>query len=514
MIIEEEKKVEVIEAPKNEEKKFEQVKENTQHSTKKGVLVFFSFFAVFIVLIIIIFTAFTIYNYKCNYKISKGIYINEIDVSGLSKKEACDEIKKIYENKLSNNISLVYNDYITYISPSEIDLTYDIDSAVNYAYQYGKSKNIFEDNYKVFNAMVSGINIVPTFSINEEKLLNKLNSISSELPNAIKESSYSVENNKLIINKGSEGVAINHLQTINSIKQNIININNLSDPIKISTQNKFPKEINLNAIHKKIYKEAKDASYSLDPYAIYPSENGLDFDFSIEEAQNLLQTSEDRVELPLKTLIPNITTNMLGIEAFPDLLSEFTTYYATYERNRSTNIQLSTGSINGLVLMPGDIFSYNGVVGERTSARGYKLAGVYENGKVVQGIGGGICQTSTTLFNAALFANLEIVEHANHMFIPSYSSAGRDATVSYGTLDFKFKNSRNYPIKIVSYAQNGVVNFKLYGHKEPTEYNVNVYAKVTSRTSTHIKSSTYRTLSLNGQVVKTENIANSTYLVH
>ena len=77
------------------------------------------------------------------------------------------------------------------------------------------------------------------------------------------------------------------------------------------------------------------------------------------------------------------------------------------------------------------------------------------------------------------------------MFIPSYSSAGRDATVSYGTLDFKFKNSRNYPIKIVCYAQNGVVNFKLYGYKEPTEYNVNVYAKVTSRTSTHIKSSTY-----------------------
>ena len=309
-------------------------------------------------------------------------------------------------------------------------------------------------------------------------------------------------------------MAINNLQTINSIKQNIININNLSEPIKITTQNKFPKEINLNAIHKKVYKEAKNASYSLDPYAIYPSENGLDFDFSIEEANNLLQTAENTVELPLKTIKPNVTTNMLGIEAFPDLLSEFTTYYATYERNRSTNIQLSTGSINGLVLMPGDIFSYNEVVGERTSARGYKLAGVYENGKVVQGIGGGICQTSTTLFNAALFANLEIVEHANHMFIPSYSSAGRDATVSYGTLDFKFKNSRNYPIKIVSYAQNGVVNFKLYGHKEPTEYNVNVYAKVTSRTSTHIKSSTYRTLSLNGQVVKTENIANSTYLVH
>ena len=515
MIIEEEKKVEVIDAPKNEEKKFEQVKDSTEQSTKKGILIFFSFFAIFIFLIIIIFAIFTIYNFKCNSKISKGIYINEIDVSGLSQNEATQKIEKYYKDKMSNNIQLVCNDYVTYITPDDIELTYDIESAVNYAYQYGKSKNIFEDNYKVFSAMISGINIVPTFSINEEKLKSKLNSISSELPNAIKQSSYSIENNKLIINKGSEGVVVNKLQTINSIKQSLANINNISDPINLYTQNKFPKTINFDTIHKKVYKEAKDATYSLDPYAIYPSENGLDFDFSIEEAQNLLQTSkEDTIELPLKTLTPNITTNMLGLEAFPDLLSEFTTYYSTYERNRSTNIQLSTGSINGLVLMPGDIFSYNGVVGERTSAGGYKPAGVYENGKVVQGIGGGICQTSTTLFNAALFANLEIVEHANHMFIPSYSSAGRDATVSYGSLDFKFKNTRNHAIKIVCYAQNGVVNFKLYGFKEPTEYNVNVYAHVTSRTSTHIKSSTYRTLSLNGQVVKTENIANSTYLVH
>lgn len=514
MIIEEEKKVEIIDDLTNNQKKFEQVKEPIEHSTKKGILVFISFFAIFIVLILIIFAIFTIYNFKCNSKISKGIYINEINVSGLSKKEASEKLKKIYEEKMSNNISLFYNDYITYISPSEIDLSYDIDSAINYAYQYGKSKNIFEDNYKVFNAMVSGINIVPTFQLDEEKLKNKLDSISSELPNSIKDSSYYIDNNKLIINKGSEGVAINTIQTINNIKQNLININNVSEPIKLFTQNKFPKEINIEAIHKEIFKEAKDASYSLDPYAIYPSENGLDFDFSIEEANNLLQAAETTLEIPLKVLTPNITTNMLGLEAFPDLLSEFTTYYSTYERNRSTNIQLSTGKINGLVLMPGDVFSYNGVVGERTSAAGFKTAGVYENGKVVQGIGGGICQTSTTLFNAALFANLEIVEHANHMFIPSYSSAGRDATVSYGTLDFKFKNTRNHAIKIVCYAQNGVVNFKLYGFKEPTEYNVNVYANVTSRTSTHIKSSTYRTLSLNGQVVKTENIANSTYLVH
>lgn len=97
--------------------------------------------------------------------------------------------------------------------------------------------------------------------------------------------------------------------------------------------------------------------------------------------------------------------------------------------------------------MPGETFSYNQVVGQRTKAAGFKEAPAYLNGKVVQEYGGGICQVSSTLYNAVLYANLEITERTNHGFKPSYVKPGLDATVSWGGPDFKFTNNRNYPIK-------------------------------------------------------------------
>jgi len=129
--------------------------------------------------------------------------------------------------------------------------------------------------------------------------------------------------------------------------------------------------------------------------------------------------------------------------------------------------------------LPGEIFSYNKIVGERTIAKGYKEAAVYSGGKVVDGIGGGICQLSSTLYNAVIYANLEITARSNHRFLTSYVTAGRDATVSWGTIDFCFKNTRSYPIKVVSSVKNGVVTTEIYGIKEEKEYEVVIESTVT-----------------------------------
>ncbi|MBR2156160.1 MAG: VanW family protein [Clostridia bacterium] len=261
-------------------------------------------------------------------------------------------------------------------------------------------------------------------------------------------------------------------------------------------------------------KEPKDAYYTVDPHVVYPSENGLDFNISLEEAKNLLNSSETECTIPLKVLTPNVTTNMIGVEAFPDLLATFSTKYATSNTNRTTNLRLAADKINGYVLLPNETFSYNTVVGKRTIAAGYKEAAVYENGEVVQGLGGGICQISTTLFNSVLLANLEIVELHNHQFIPSYVSAGRDATVVYGTKDFQFKNNRQHALKITCSVSRGIATFNIYGVKEENEYEVSVYAKVNSKTSKYIKSSTYRTIKSNGTIINNELIANFTYKTH
>ena len=236
---------------------------------------------------------------------------------------------------------------------------------------------------------------------------------------------------------------------------------------------------------------------------------------SIEEAKAILgdQTAEEYT-IPLNILYPKVTTNMIGTEAFPDLLSTYSTNYAASNKNRTTNLILAANKINGTVLMPGETFSYNKVVGARTIAAGYKEAPIYVSGEVVDGVGGGICQITTTLYNAVVYANLEIVQRTNHQFVPSYAPASRDATVVYGSIDFQFKNNRNYPIKIVCSVSGGVANFQIFGLKQENDYDVEISAYVTGRTQTAIYSEAYKILKQDGKVVSSELLSKDTYKRH
>ena len=513
MIIEEEKAIKNV-SKDTVNADLIQAQENP--SSQKHILILISLFiGSFLLILIIVFAVFSIYNYKQNSTIAKGIYINGVDISGLSIEKAKEKVSDYYINNILNNdIKLTHNDFEAYISTEEIELKYDIDSAVNYAFQIGKNGNIIWNNYSVFSALLNGLNITPTYSVNENKLEKFLYNLSSELPDAVVESSYYTENNNLIITKGSSGSIVNIQPTEYLITDRLADLSFIGNSIEIITSSKDPAKINLDEIYNQIHKDPKDAYYTTDPYMVYPSENGIDFKISLDEAKSLLDASESECTIALKTLKPNITTNMIGVEAFPNLLASFSTKYAASNTNRTTNLRLAANKIDGYVLIPGETFSYNTVVGERTISAGYKEAAVYENGEVVQGLGGGICQISTTLFNTVLLSNLEIVELHNHQFVPSYVSAGRDATVVYGTKDFKFKNSRNYAIKITCLVSNGTATFNIYGIKEANEYDVNVYSKITSQSSSYIKSSTYRTLKSNGAVVDNQLIANYTYKKH
>lgn len=514
MIIQEEQKIEIVEdnEKKENEQEFKQIPNNSEKSANHWIMAICIFLISFLIFIIIIFGIFTYYNYANNLTISQGIHIGEIDVSNLTKDEAKEKLEKYYSDKLSNDITLIHNDYTTYIKTSEINLSFDIDSAVNYAYQCGKTNNIFADNYQIFNAMVNGINITPTINYNEETLKTILNNFSTELPDAVVESGYYIDGKNLVITKGSEGYIVNAESTAKKIYDKISNLSYINEVIELDTIQKSPDKIDLDKIYNEVHKEPVDASFTPETHVITSAENGIDF--NLDEAKQILETSEKECTIPLKILKPSVTNNMIGEEAFPDLLASYSTKYSASNTNRTTNLRLAAGKIDGTVLLPGETFSYNNVVGERTISAGYKDAAIYLNGEVVDGLGGGICQISTTLFNAVLFSNLEIVELHNHQFIPSYATAGRDATVVYGVKDFKFKNSRDYAIKITCSVSKGVASFQIWGYKQDPEYEVDVSANVTSRTSSYIKSVTYRSLKLNGQVVKTEKISNYTYKVH
>lgn len=165
-------------------------------------------------------------------------------------------------------------------------------------------------------------------------------------------------------------------------------------------------------------------------------------------------------------------------ELYTDLLAKYETEFNEQNINRSENIKLAVAKINGTVILPEKVFSYNDIVGNRTEEAGFKYAPMYQGGRLVEGIGGGICQVSTTLYNASLYANLEIVERKNHQFLPGYIQVGRDATVADGYIDFKFKNTRKYPIKIECSAKNGVLKVEIYGKKQEIEYDVEIQTSI------------------------------------
>ena len=471
------------------------------------------FIIIFLIIILLGFIVFTIYNMK-NQNIVNGVYVQGIDVSGLTKQEAIDKINNTILESVPSEIKLKHNDYETSIDTSSLEVSFDVPSAVNAAYNVGSSGNILQDDWKILKTMISNIEISPVFKINEEQLKNSLNDISTKLPDTIIQSSYYIEDNNLILTKGKTGNVIDVEQMSNYIIDEIKNLSIKDKTLELITIEENPSELDIDAIHSEIYKEASNAYYTQNPYTVYPSENGLDFAISIDEAKAMLQTEQEEYKIPLKTLYPEVTTNMIGTEAFPDLLSTFKTNYSTRDKDRTTNLILAANKINGTVVMPGETFSYNTVVGERTIAAGYKEAPIYVSGKVVDGLGGGICQITSTLYNAVVLANLEIVERSNHQFVPSYVKASRDATVVYGSIDFKFKNNRNYPIKLVCSVSGGVAKFDIFGLKTDNDYQVEISSRITSQTSTTTKSEAYKILKKNGQVISTTLLSRDTYKRH
>ena len=485
----------------------------TQNVKTSKLEVFWLSLIIILIVLLIVFIIYTLLNVN-NTNIINGVSIQGIDVSKLSKEEAFSKIQTYINENIPTEIKLKHNDYETSISVESLSLTFDIQSAVNEAYNIGRSGNIFDNNFKILKTKFSPINITLNFSLDNEALNAALADISTKLPDTVIQSSYYIESNNLIITKGKTGNVVNVDSMSNYIKEEISNFNIKDTQLDIITQTEEPSPINIEQIHTEIYKEPSDAYFTQNPYAVYPSENGIDFAISLEQASQMLEEEKDEYTIPLKTLYPNITTNMLGNEAFPDLLSQFSTNYSASDKDRTTNLILAANKINGTVLMPGETFSYNTVVGERTIAAGYKEAPIYVSGQVVDGLGGGICQITTTLYNAVLYANLEIVERSNHQFVPSYSKPSRDATVVYGSIDFKFKNNRNYPIKINCSVRNGVAKFEIYGLKTNNDYEVEITSKVTGQNSNYTYSEAYKTLKQNGKVISTTLLSRDTYKRH
>lgn len=536
-IILEESKVKKEKKPKKTK-----VNKNTQEYLDQLMKRRKKIFVISIIVIILLFviaialTAFSIVA-SVNNKIISGVTINGVDVSGLTVNEAEEKLNKQIEETKIDELNIEYEDYKNTIIRDDLNINYSVKNAVDKAYKIGRDNNIILNNFKIIGTFFSKEDIRIETSYNTEMMDSIVEDVSTKLPGLVVEYTYCIEDDELIITPGKAGIALNEEEFRNGILNRFAgNILNKDESImKIPVVNKEPDDIDIEKIYEEIHTEPQDAYIKKDPFEIVVDKDGVDFDISMEEAKKIVsEKGKEEYIIPLKITKAKKTVKDLGSKAFPDRLSRYSTRYDASNRDRSTNLELSAKKINGTVLLPGEEFSYNKVVGKRTIENGYKNAAVFSNGRVEDGLGGGICQISTTLYNAVLLANLEITERRNHSFVTSYEDPGRDATVVYGVQDFKFKNSRKYPVKIEASVKNGVATMTVMGIKEDVEYDVKIRAyktatipyktekrknanlaegkeKVIQSGTNGCKAVCYRDLYLDGKKVKTELLSRDTY---
>lgn len=327
-----------------------------------------------------------------------------------------------------------------------------------------KSCGFFNRGSRFLSALFSSTgDTVSDEDLDPVVLEERVTRLAQELALEPQEATYSIGENSISITKAVNGRSVKE-DALSEALVHAICTYSASGTLEahISFARFNAKTLTAQEIYDEVAAEMKNAGYDQETKSIIPEQLGADFD--VTAAQKALDNTApgETVEIPATIEYPRVTAEQLKGVLFRDVLGEARTKVGGTAA-RISNVKLSASSINGYVMNTGDVFSYNGVVGQRTAANGYQPAPAYVKGETVDEIGGGICQTSSTLYLACLRGNLKITERYAHRYIPAYIAAGMDATVSWGGPDYKFTNDTDYPIKIVTSYEGNYLTVKVLG---------------------------------------------------
>lgn len=228
--------------------------------------------------------------------------------------------------------------------------------------------------------------------------------------------------------------------------------------------------VDLKPYYDKYCTEMTDAYYDEEKHELVPEVKGFGFDLEYYTQQIAMADAGQTFTIQMKDLVPEVTLESLEKEYFSTTLAKYDSPHVV-NADRTKNLELACAAIDGTILNPGEIFSFNKVVGERTPEKGYRPATIYQaGGKSEAETGGGVCQVASTIYETVLYADLDVVERAPHMFTVTYVDMGQDATIYWGSLDFKFKNSTKHPIRIDASVSGGYVHIALVGTAEEKDY--------------------------------------------
>lgn len=331
-----------------------------------------------------------------------NIYIETVDVSGMSAKKAKKALEEFVAEYKAKKIKLVAEESETEVSLEELGFQMqDVDNLVKEAVSYGKKGSVFaryQQLKSLKDKVVKPVTIDASFEVDTETTTKVISEKFSRLEGAAVNATIKRENGQFVITDGKSGVKVDLEKSAQIISEHF----------------------------------------------------GNDWKYKGVETINLVTTVDQ----------PNITKEQL--QQVKDVLGTFSTTFKA-NNNRGKNVANATSRINGTVLMPGEVMSASDSMGSRNAANGYLEAGSYLNGETVESYGGGVCQVSTTLYNAVILAELEIVERSSHSMIVDYVKPSMDAAISEGVLDLKIKNNTDAPIYIEGITKGGKLTFTVYG---------------------------------------------------
>lgn len=405
--------------------------------------------------------AFGAYAFLCK-TVFHGVKVGGVEVGGMSVNEAANLISDSFDEHGTGELTLQMGEYTFNLPVSEVVGGVDANESARAAFRYGREGDPVTRAMDIIKARIAGADVELTMDVDRKKLTEWLDGIAGESFDGPVQPSYEVVEDQLIVNLGAPGVNFADRAGVESQLLEKLRIMDL-EPLTAQATIQDQETLDLAEVQKAIECEPKSAT--LDPadgVTVVPGTDGIKMDLA--EAKSIIgNATTGEFSIPLELTKAEIDTETLQSLLFRDTLAATETKLNPNEKSRTNNVELACNYINGTILNPGDEFSYNKVVGERTVARGFREAGVFVSGRLEEGMGGGVCQPSSTLYMAVLRADLKVTERSNHGMTVSYTPLGEDATVSWGTLDFRFVNDTEYPIKILASREGSYCKMKILG---------------------------------------------------
>lgn len=395
----------------------------------------------------------------------EGLTVAGVDISGMSMDEAVDAVNQAAQSYSTRDTVLRIGNKTYVLSAEDMGIQLDAKAAVKAAFDSKMSSGAFD--------------VTPYISLNDAYLNGQMANLEMLFNEAMEQSSYEltgtapsdmtgIEVQKLLLCPGKPGCTVD----LSTLKAKLLAAYS-SMQFEISPDHTIsqPEKIDLPQLFAQYATPGKNAVLNPTDMSIQPETLGYGFD--LESVSKALDTTAfgSSLEVEFTWLRPEVTEESLLATIYPDVLGSYTAIGNAFDADRNVNLAVACQRINGIVLMPGQSFSYNVALGERTLANGYRPGESYENGQTVYTIGGGICQVSSALYYCTLSADLKILERECHGFMVPYMPKGMDAMVSWGAYDFRFRNNTDHPIRIYASAVGNSTTVKLYG-TDTKSYNV------------------------------------------